>query len=112
MVIFFMLFLSGDLLKSFVVIFGVVDQAVVAEYDALRAATVGAQSVDITFGVLSAVGFGEKAFIVAETIAADAFPRGVRLQRTAFPAETARFSVQLRHYTKNLEAHAAHQKFS
>lgn len=28
------------------------------------------------------------------------------------PRRFPRFSVQLRHYTKNLEAHAAHQKFS
>ena len=28
------------------------------------------------------------------------------------PRRFPRFSVQLRHYTKNLEAHATHQKFS
>ena len=68
-------------------VLGVIDQAVVGKDDALCTPLVGAQRVDVTLGVASAVLFGENALIVSEMAAADAFAGGIRLERPAGPAE-------------------------
>ena len=73
----FILWLSVEELECFIVVFGVVDEAVVGEDYALDSAVFGAECVDVAFRPFSAGGFRELSLIVAEVVPADAFAGAV-----------------------------------
>ena len=78
------LFLSVQQGEALVMVVGVVDQTVIGEDQTLGTSRLGAQSVDITFGILPIC--GKQFLVIAEVVTADALAGGVGLQRTTLPA--------------------------
>ena len=72
--------------EAFVMVVGVINQAVVGKDDALGTAAGCADGVDVTFSPLAAFGVGQKAFVVAEIVAADGLAGSDLIQRAALPA--------------------------
>ena len=66
---------------------GEIDKTVIGKDNASCAPRGCAEGADIAFGVASAVFIGQKAFVITEIVAADAFAGSVGFQSAARPTE-------------------------